>query len=399
MNAKHLKSYMTLQKLVARKFRQANQSPYTVYSNMGSCAQIFSGFDLELVPVYPQLRNVLQVEKYVVEALQMATYRGYNADLCSDLRCEIGKQYVVDELRAKLPPADFVFAMNFTCNASVGLFDSWLQLNPEAEHYLVDVPHVVGDEVPESSVDYVHAQLLEVIAKLERFFKLPFDVDRFRSATVWSGRSMNLMNDILKLSAHNPSPISLTSFQPYLIPLAYYNQFEETYDYLVALKKELEEVIQNSQEQKERIRLCWDFLPFYKYMPDVEALLKEHDAKIVTGTSLTSAMEWPSGEWCQSTDDPVRLLAYTYVQHHFKRNYRYKADVLSGWIKEGGLHGIIFHSARNCKAHSLPHFLVMEELQKELGIPTLVIEADVLDPKAYSKSYVLNRLEAFLETL
>lgn len=157
-------------------------------------------------------------------------------------------------------------------------------------------------------------------------------------------------------------------------------------------------MIATSSEKKEKIRLCWDFLPITKYMNDIHTLLNEYDAKIVIGTSLTIAMEWPDPQLFETTDDPIGLMAYAYVQHHYKRNYSYKAKIMAGWLKKYDIDGIIFHSARSCKAHSLIHFLVKENLERESNIATLVIEADIVDPAAYSKSQVLNRLEAFLET-
>ncbi len=400
MNAKHLSSYLALQKLVGKKFREASrQQSITVCASMGSPVFIFSGFDETVVPIYPQLVNVVQGKEHLIKALQMAAYQGYNSDLCSDIRCEIGSQYLKGGIRSRIIKPDFVLGMNFTCSSEVALYNSWVQQYPEAEHYIVDSPHLIGDEIPQNSVEYVKKQLIELIEKIEKTMGLSFNMEKLRKATVNISRSYNLMNKIILLATHNPSPICMTSFQPFLIPLAYYPHYDVTYEYLIELKQELEQTIETLTEKKERIRLCWDFLPLYKYMNDIHELLSKHDAKIVISTSLTAAMEWPAPELFENTSDVLGLLAYAWTQHHFKRNYHYKTKILMDWIKTYKINGIIFHSARNCKAHSLNHFLIKEELEKSIGIPSIVFEADMLDPSGYSKSQILNRLEAFLETM
>lgn len=399
MNAKKLKSYLELQKLIGRNFRESDKHQSTVvWGNMGSPMMIFSGFDEAIIPIYPQIRNMLQGAGHIAKALQVATCQGYNTDLCSDLRCEIGNQHVLDGLRGALPRPDFIVGMNFTCNSSVGLYNNWVQQYPDAVHYIIDCPYSNGDSVGQETVQYVKSQFLELIAEIERTAGLRFDIEKFRGAARRMAQSMKLMNEIIMLARHNPSPICLTSFQPYLIPVSYYPHYDSTVEFLISLKKELEEIVETGTEKKERIRLCWDFLPLYKFMNDVHALLKEHDAKIVIGTSLTPAMEWPEPELFDTTDDPLGLLAYAFVQHHFKRDYKYWAKNISSWVSELNINGVIFHSARNCKAHSLTHFMVKEELERDLGVATMCFEADVLDPAAYSKSQVMNRLEAFLET-
>jgi len=400
MNAKHLNSYLTLQKLVSKKLREASKKQsITVWAGLGSPTYIFSGFDETLVPIYPQLGNVVQGKEHVAKVLQTAASLGYNSDLCSDLRCEIGSQQVKGGLRSRIVDPDFVLGMNFTCSTEVALYHSWVQQYPGVEHYIIDSPALIGEDVPQNTVEYIKKQLIELIEKIEKSTGLPFNMDKFRKAAVNTSRSYNLMNKITSLAAHNPSPICLTNFQPFLLPVAYYPHYDVTYEYLLELEQELEQTIKTSTEKKERIRLCWDFLPLYKYMNDIHELLSKYDAKIVASTSLTTAMEWPVPELFENTSDVLELLSQAFAQHHFKRNYRYKTNTLLDWIKTYKIDGMIFHSARNCKAHSLSHFLIKEELEKAIGIPSVVFEADMLDPAAYSKSQIFNRLEAFLETM
>ena len=66
-------------------------------------------------------------------------------------------------------------------------------------------------------------------------------------------------------------------------------------------------------------------------------------------------------------------------------------------LKDYDIDAVIFHASRNCKANTLPMYMFRDEIASKYGLPVLLFEADILDAAVYSKSQVLNRIEAFLE--
>jgi benzoyl-CoA reductase/2-hydroxyglutaryl-CoA dehydratase subunit BcrC/BadD/HgdB len=68
-------------------------------------------------------------------------------------------------------------------------------------------------------------------------------------------------------------------------------------------------------------------------------------------------------------------------------------------LNDYSVDGVVFHASRSCKANSLPMYIYREEITRGRGLPVLLFEADILDAAVYSKSQVLNRLEAFLELI
>ena len=90
-NAKFLKSYTNLQKLIARKFKQSiKHDDVTVWANMAAPAWLLAGFDETIVPVYQQLHNMTKSRSQVRDAIETSAALGYDANLCSDVRCDIG---------------------------------------------------------------------------------------------------------------------------------------------------------------------------------------------------------------------------------------------------------------------------------------------------------------------
>jgi len=61
--------------------------------------------------------------------------------------------------------------------------------------------------------------------------------------------------------------------------------------------------------------------------------------------------------------------------------------------------GLIIHSNRSCKPYSLGQYDIQRLIYQKIGIPSLMIEADMTDSRVYSDAQVKTRVEAFMETL
>ncbi len=61
--------------------------------------------------------------------------------------------------------------------------------------------------------------------------------------------------------------------------------------------------------------------------------------------------------------------------------------------------GIVMHSNRSCKPYSLGQYDIQRTLQEEKGIPTVMIEADMVDARNFSESQIETRIDAFIEVI
>jgi len=57
------------------------------------------------------------------------------------------------------------------------------------------------------------------------------------------------------------------------------------------------------------------------------------------------------------------------------------------------------HSNRSCKPYSLGQYDIQRIVEKERGIPSLMIEADMVDERSFSESQVATRIDAFMEVI
>jgi benzoyl-CoA reductase/2-hydroxyglutaryl-CoA dehydratase subunit BcrC/BadD/HgdB len=68
-------------------------------------------------------------------------------------------------------------------------------------------------------------------------------------------------------------------------------------------------------------------------------------------------------------------------------------------IKEFQIDGVVIHSARSCKPYSVGQYDLKRLLTDRLGVPSVVIEGDITDSRAYAEEQARTRLEAFFETM
>ena len=60
---------------------------------------------------------------------------------------------------------------------------------------------------------------------------------------------------------------------------------------------------------------------------------------------------------------------------------------------------MIFHDAKTCANNSNSRFGMPQRISEKLGIPTLVIEADLCDLRFYSEGQSTTKIETFLEQI
>jgi len=68
-------------------------------------------------------------------------------------------------------------------------------------------------------------------------------------------------------------------------------------------------------------------------------------------------------------------------------------------VEEYKLDGIIFHDSKTCPNNSNARYGMPQRLQNRLGIPTLIIDADLNDLRMYSEETTRTNIEAFIEQL
>ena len=96
-------------------------------------------------------------------------------------------------------------------------------------------------------------------------------------------------------------------------------------------------------------------------------------------------------------DHPFESLAKAYSLVILNNNLNHRLELMEQLIKEYGVDGLVIHSARSCKPYSIGQYDLRSLLMERLGVPSVIIEADITDSRVYSEEQTRTRVEAFFE--
>jgi bcr-type benzoyl-CoA reductase subunit B len=366
-------------------------------------AWVASGAPVELLrpfgfyTVYPENHGALcGAQKVAPELCALAEERGYNQDLCSYARVDLGVCFSGKTPVGKLPKPDLLFASNNICQTVV----YWYKVL--AHHW--KIPLIVFDtpynfrEIKAGDIAYMVNQFEEMIPVLERISGRPFMEAKFQEAIRLARDTSLTWGEVLATMKARPAPMTIFDAFAHLAPVVSLRGLPVALEYYGTLLEELRERADRGigAIRDERKRLMWDNIAMWYKVRDYSNLFAEHGMNFVTAT-YTNA-------WAETTPhldegNPFESLAKTYSLVILNNNLNHRLRLMERLIKEFQVDGLVIHSARSCKPYSVGQYDLKRLLMERLGVPSVIIEADITDSRAYSEEQARTRLDAFFETM
>jgi benzoyl-CoA reductase/2-hydroxyglutaryl-CoA dehydratase subunit BcrC/BadD/HgdB len=168
-------------------------------------------------------------------------------------------------------------------------------------------------------------------------------------------------------------------------------------DYLTRVRDEVRERAANNTGviPGEKLRLFWDNIPLW-YNLGLFNYFEKYGGVVVAETY--------SAAWSNrlDVDNPIEALAMkslmSYPMVSCVSMQRRKEMVLKA-CRDYSIDGAIFHSNKSCVPITLGQADIRRALQQELGVPSVVIDADHMDPRNFSIAQFESRVDAFMEML
>jgi benzoyl-CoA reductase/2-hydroxyglutaryl-CoA dehydratase subunit BcrC/BadD/HgdB len=213
-----------------------------------------------------------------------------------------------------------------------------------------------------------------------------------------SVEGQKLWQAVLDTATARPSPLSAFDAFFHLALIVTLRGTQIAVDYYKALLAEMEERVAAGigAVADEQYRLLWDNLPVWFKTRWLSEKFAARGACLVADT-YTSA-------WCGSLkyideNDFLETMAECYTRIYLNIGIDAMAGQVLGMVDKYGADGLVMHSNRSCKPYSLGQYDIQRIVRRERGIPTLLIEADMVDERSFSESQIETRIEAFLELL
>lgn len=364
-------------------------------------AWITSGFPAELVyamdifPFYPENYGTLCGSRKVSgELCEAAEARGYSRDLCSYARCTLGSVFDSAGPLNGLPAPDMVLTAGNICHTVIKWWEAVARYY-NCPLFILDTPFVQG-EATGHQIRYVEDQLHELVAFMERHSGRKLDMDRFMEVIGNANRGVALWREIQSLRKASPCPLSAIDMFTAMFPIVTLRGTEACVDFYREFRDEVEARVRDGVGvlDEDKYRLMWDNIAiwynfqFYNYI--------HSRGGVFVGETYTSA--WGVYQFDES-GDIFNSMAQRYSSTILNMDLDLRFKQMAAMIREYNVDGLVLHSNRSCKTYSLGQLGLARRVQSELGVPTLLIEADMTDPRVFAEGPARTRVDAFLEML
>ncbi len=393
---------------LARAAQSAQKVVYTFVP--GNLTELFS--ELGLLPVYPEI-NALQsaMRQHSGELVQEAERLGHNEDVCTYVKCDIGRlaKGNVGPTGEPLPKPDLLLLSYTGCFT----FLKWFELLRDAlgcDIAMLHVPYVVGRRPSEAMRQYVAKQLRDdVIPKLEKLSGKRLHLDDLSERLRRSASAEADLVWVLESAKRRPTPIDAYFGAVYYVGPIFsaFRGSPECIEYYQLLRREVEARLAASQgpttpagaPARERFRLVAEGPPNWTSFHDFWRVFADEGAVFVASTYTKVGGLYDQGFRHGQDQDPILSLADYCLGCYTNLALPSRVDLLEKYVREYEADGFVFNSVKSCKSFSAGQLVMLRELEKRTSVPGAFIESDLVDPRYYSHANIKNRVESYLQML
>jgi benzoyl-CoA reductase/2-hydroxyglutaryl-CoA dehydratase subunit BcrC/BadD/HgdB len=350
---------------------------------------------LGITPMYPENHGAICGARRVAgENHALAEAAGYNAEICSYARNDIGAQMGGPSPVGHLAKPHMVVACNNICNTVTKWFERTAEIQG-VPFYLIDTP-MIHDRLEDHTVAYVKSQLEGMAEWAEKITGKRLTDKKLRATADHAQDNVDAWTEVLSMNVGGPALFSCFDAFVFMMPIVSMRGTATVTAFFQKLKRELEERRDAGQFllKNEQKRLIWDNIPIWFQIGPLSKFFASHDTALVADT-YTHA--WAGHQFAR--DDLFEGAARAYTDIYLNQSMPFRADRVEWMLDRFAADGFVMHSNRSCKPYSIGEYPVKEEVTRRTGKPGVVIEGDMTDPRLYSESQSIQRLQALVESL
>jgi benzoyl-CoA reductase/2-hydroxyglutaryl-CoA dehydratase subunit BcrC/BadD/HgdB len=320
----------------------------------------------------------------VAPMLAHAEAAGYSTDCCSYHRAVSGAAQ-----QGLMPRPDFLVATSCPCSGGVAVLESLAQ-QFERDLFLINVPQSRG----ERDVAFLADQLRDLVAFVEAHTGEPLDPARLRAAMEATNAARALLIETYALARSVPSPARRRDLFNFGLVIALLLGTEAAVNTARVYRDEFSRKVAGGEAgvPGEQVRLMWLQNRIQFKSPLEELLEREHRAAVVVDE--LNDITWDPID----PDKPYDGLARRMLSIPLGGPVDRRITRLQQLARDYQVDGVINPCHWGCRQGAGARGLV-EQGFKAVGLPTLNLEVDCVDPRNFAPGQLTTRLEAFVEML
>jgi benzoyl-CoA reductase subunit B len=380
---------------------EAERQPTAALMISGNCVELLRA--CHVLPMFPEvvaLQNAIR--KRSLPLILKAEQAGYSSDNCAYVKADIGL-YLSGGMGPGTPvPFPSLIVCNYVgCNVYVKWFEHLADVSG-APLFMLDVPFARTPEPSPGDVRYVVSQLEELIRVCERLTGRRFDIDELREILAHAARAEEGYARCKALCQGRPAPFDAYFDAINMMgPINVLRGTPEAAAFFDEAVAEFEGLRQQGLGplSAERFRTVVEGPPPYPYYKSFRNLFTRWGAVAVASTYSTVGGIWEFG-FRHDPRRPLESIAEQMLRENLtNRSIVARYGQIRRYVEEWSADALVIHSIKSCRLFSAGQGDMREYFTRELGVPTLLVESDLEDPRYYAEAQLRNRIDAFFEAL
>ncbi len=387
---------------------QNKKAPYVFV--MGSMNEVLKSFDFPVV--FPEV-NSLQtaIRKDSANLLNQAEDYGYSPDICGYVKADVAMQLNGGKHPMGVIPKPSFAVFTNACNTYIKWAEVWERLYG-IPIFTLDIPgtrsggtkSAVGSDEFNAEKKYVKGQIQELIELCEKVSGQKFDLDKFKQVLGYTNRMMAAWKQVMELNQSMPAVFNALTDGTIYLGVA--NGFRGTKEGAEFFENLLAEMQYKAAQHigtltEEEFRLIFVGVPCYPIFRKFNEFFTDWKGVFIHSTYLWFASGGSNLGVQYDLDNPLDSLAEGMLigvrdamDSMFHQNTAVK-ELLDPYSVDG----VIYHPIKSCRTVSTGLADSRNWMSKETGIPTLLLESDMMDERVVTPAMMKNRADAFFEGL
>lgn len=361
---------------------------------------------MDILAFYPEQYATVCASRGASERfIKPAETAGFAKELCGYARVVTG--FIMEGLPADapmggMPKPDFLLITSIICDTRIKWFELMGEMLGVPVH-LMEVPQMppagrngpVGNKVSTDTAGlqigrddaphlqgYAMAEYQGLIEFIEEQTGRTLDPQRMTDIQKAARKVGRLRREINEYRKHIPTPMGAGDAFTAMFPGMYMPGTKAADEFYVKLRDEVKSRIDNNIGivDPERFRLAWSGIPFW-YNLGLINYFEEKGGVVVIDTQYGSA----STSINEETRQPKRWGMNGMVASVIRAVVDYHLD------------GVVLSYTPTCRALYVNQLEIKNTLEEELGVPSLLLESDMVDPSSFNEGQILTRIDAFIE--
>jgi len=376
----------------------------TAWATAGTPVELL--YSMGVQPMLPENSATISAAlKKSQNFIEVAEDEGYSYDLCSYFKTNVGAVLSNAEMSVGgTRKPTFMLSSDVICDTHV----KWFQVQAErfgVPHFTLDVPHVVSNtnnRQREYFKKYITEQLWELLDFITEITGNEYNKEKAQEIAKNSYEMGKIWQDFFELRKNIPCPVSTRDTFGGLFPLFTMTGLKSPIKLYKRMYREAKERVDNGigALEKEEFRLMFEGIPFWynlKFFSNLERwnAIIVYEPYVYAFTKYTN----PDITLNDVLNNPVECMADLSLSFWYIYDLQTRFEKFKETVKDWKIDGVILHNNMSCRPNACGMYDLKRKLMKEADIPTLIIDADMNDPRKLNETQVLNKIESFIEIL